>query len=381
MENSFLYKLDRFFKKLDIYGHKVDLSINSEYRVQSKVGASLSLSIFILCLYLFSVNWIAWSDNQNLQIISATESLTVTELIMKNESHIYSFDFSNFDIYFILSATFPNGTMLNYKMLRNYFNQTFIYGDQFENSHEIGLESCLVMKQRVYLEQDYLDLQNDPNRTSKWGVCLTKSFQMGLFTDLPALMINLSHISYKVSKCQNSSNNNYSCASDEDINEMLKYVQIQASYPKSTFDFNNPKNPRKRGYNYQFYHMDLRLTKVYTATIKPTFLKTDYGLIHEEYLLETTDFNIDTLNSETLIRNTEDDPLFYLDLSVGFDHQIYYRKNLKIYVFIANFGGIVNILLIIGKIIARYYNRIVVKHQLINIAFTNLEKYQKKKLK
>ena len=121
------------------------------------------------------------------------------------------------------------------------------------------------------------------------------------------------------------------------------------------------------------------MTKVYTATVKPTFLKTDYGFIHDDYFLETTDFNIDTLNSETLIRNTEDDPLFYLDLSVGFDHQIYYRKNLKIYVFIANFGGIVNILLIFGKIIARSYNKMVFKYQLMNIAFTNLEKYQKKR--
>jgi hypothetical protein len=110
-----IFKITSIFSNLDMYGHKVDLYIHSQSRVKSKFGACFSILIISLCLYLFIVNLIAWSNNQNLEIISSHQSLSANELALKNQSFNYTFDYSNYNIYFGLTATFPNGTMINWQ--------------------------------------------------------------------------------------------------------------------------------------------------------------------------------------------------------------------------------------------------------------------------
>lgn len=80
-------------------------------------------------------------------------------------------------------------------------------------------------------------------------------------------------------KCENSTENNNSCASDLEIEDILKYIQVQATVPKSVYDFNNLKNPRKRTYDYQYYHLDFSLLKWYSGTLIPVYLETDHGII------------------------------------------------------------------------------------------------------
>ena len=197
---------------------------------------------------------------------------------------------------------------------------------------------------------------------------------MGLFTDEANNVINQSIITYKIMKCQNSTQNNNSCASNEDIAQLLKYVSIQATIPKSVYDFNNIANPRKRTYDYQYYHLDYNLLKWFSGTLMPVYLETDVGIIYDEYKEDSVDYNVENLQYETNIRNENDNILFQYDLYFGYDQLIYYRRNQKIYIFIANFGGIINIFFLFGKIICSFYNHLVFLHELINIAFENLDK-------
>lgn len=292
----------------------------------------------------------------------------MTELIMRQESYSYTFDPSNFEINFVVSALFPNGTMIGWEALQRYFQQNYFYINSLGTVQSLGFQKCLIENHRIFLEEDSSDLT--PNFTSSWSVCLTKKLKMGLFTDFERNVVNQSVISFVISKCENSTKNNNSCASDEEIEEILKFTQVQATIPKSVYDFNNPINPRKRTFDYQFYHLDLGLMKYFTGQITPIYLKTDHGIVSEEYLLDSVDFNLENLLYETMLRKNEKD-MFKYDVYFGFVQQTFYRKNQKIYVFMANFGGIVNILLLLGKLIKNLYNKSVMKHELINIAFKN----------
>ena len=104
------------------------------------------------------------------------------------------------------------------------------------------------------------------------------------------------------------------------------------------------------------------------------FLKSDFGVWSGNYELNSVDFNLDHLFYETSIRNTlKNDVLMNYYLWFGFNMQTYYRQNTKLTDIIGNFGGTVNILLTFGKLICWFYNLIVMKHKLINMAFNKQE--------
>ena len=367
-----LSKFQSHYTDLDLFGHKVDLYINGKRKVKSKVGATFSLLLIGLIFYFFLINWTSWANLENLQTISSAKSLSVTELLLRNESYAYTFDFSNFNVYFVLSATFPNGSQINYEELERYLNQSFIFTDQNNYGQELEFVKCMLKKQRIFLEQDYSDLTQTPNKTSSWSICLGQALPMGLYTDIEQLMINQSVISYYVSKCQNSTENNNFCASEAEIEDIMQYVQVQASIPKTVYDFNNPFKPRIRSYDYQYYHLDLGLMKYITGQLAPVYLETDHGMVYDEYILDSVDFNLESISLETMLRKNEN-VMFRYDLLFGLMQQTYYRRNLKIYIFMANFGGVVNILFILGKLIGHFYNNSVIRHKLINVAFKNLE--------
>ena len=365
------------FTKFDLYGYKADLYVNTQRTVKSKLGAFISVSLIILSLYLFTVNMNAWIGLQNTQTILSSKSLNANDLIHYNLSYLYVFDYTNYDLYFSLTAEFPNSTVLNYQQLERYFVQNFYYTTAKGLKTDLEFENCLIRDQRAFLLQDIDDLVNDINRTSHWTVCLKKPLEMGLVTYYAENLISQPKISYKITKCQNSTANNNSCASDDEIKSILPYIIVQASIPRSTYDFTNTQSPRKRTYDYQYYHLDLNLKKTFFVQVAPIFLKTDHGMfITEDYILESVDFNILNTQYESMARKDSDDVLQF-DLVVGLDQTVYYRKNQKFYVFIANFGGIINILFILGKIICSFYNYLVFIHKVINISFLNLDDYDK----
>lgn len=362
------------FKKFDMYGQKLELWVNSERMVKSKFGAFISMIVISLCLYLFIENINSWNDKKNFQTISSSQSLAVSEMLLKNESFSYDFNHTNFNIYFGVTATFLNGSMMNWEQLEKYVIQSFEYQNQFGESNNFDFEKCKEANRLEFLDLDIVD-----NSISNWTVCLSKNYEMGLFTDKNKMIINMTNLSYKISLCKNSTQNNYSCASYSEIAEILKYVQVQVSLPKSVYDFNNPDKIRKKTFEYQFYHLDLNLKKIFSASLIPIYLQTDEGIYEELYKLNTVDFNVEKILYETLLREKNNDLLFIYDLSFGFDQQIYIQKNQKIFILFANFGGIMNFLFLLGKIICYFYNRTVYLHQLINISFTNLEKYNEDK--
>lgn len=361
---------ERQLIKFDLFGHKIDLYLNSKTVVKSKFGAFVSLALMGLCLFIFISNYIAWTQNQNLQTISASQSFTVQELLKNNQSFEFIWDYQNYNIYFLLSSNSNEGPPLYSDDLRNYFEQYLVYVDNKKVPHNINLEKCFDYKKDVFLLHDEKNTMNTTSISNK-TLCMSENITNGLFSNEEDQMIDIPQLIYYVTICKNTTANNNRCASEDEIFKMLKNLSVQISIPKTIYDFKNINNPRKRIYDYKRFLFDENISKYYLNKVMPVYLYTDSGIFNEYYSLDYIDFNTDSLTTETFVRN--DLVLFQFNTEFGMNQQIYYRKNDKIYDLFANFGGIVNILFIFGQLLCSSYNLLILRYQLINIIFSNIK--------
>ena len=376
---SLLARLENLLIDTDMYGHRVDLYIDTKPLVKSRLGAFVSLFVMSICLINVYNDSYDWFTGANLQTISSSQSYSVLELMNSNTSHSFDFDYNNFNIYFALSAHL-NDSYMFFNTLERYITQKITYQDSLGISHNLDFENCLIRNKQSFLLQDY-----DPNNnaTSPATICLgfKQKLIMGLIPEYSLGGVGTPFLIYEISKCRNSSTNNFSCASDEEIQNILPYVTTQISHPKTIFDFINYQNPRKRSYDYQYYNLDYSVQKIYAGNLIPVYLYTDQGTVSDDYVLDSLDFNLENLGQQSKIRTKDQDVLFSYSLQIGMDQQTYYRKNYKLMDVISNFGGTINIYFLLGQLISSSFNHLLLKYKLINISFENLDKIQQSKNK
>ena len=238
-----LRSLEKLFIGIDIYGHRVDLYIDSNSLVKSRFGAFISLFVLVFCFYNFVNNFSDWLKGANLATISSAQTLDGRDLLTSNTSSSYGFDYSNFNIYFAVYAKSLNdGSLKTYQHLERYFYQNIRYVDEHNHVSDLEYEKCQNRNINAFLLKDY-----DPNdnRTSPALICLPSQMRlnMGIFPGIGG--IAFPNIIYELKKCENSTENNFTCASDDEIEMMLYNTKVQISHPKSIFDFKKYDNPRE----------------------------------------------------------------------------------------------------------------------------------------
>lgn len=361
------------FIKMDFYGHKIDLYIGSERYLKSEIGALFSVVILFISVYAMSQNIADLISLQKLTTISSSKTLSVTEVLAKNQSIEFDFDFSNYYIYFSLTANFPNGSRLYAENLTRFFTQNYSFLNKYGVEVPLPFEKCFTRSSNKFLMIN-ADLGNKINETSKATYCLKENttVQMGFFPDVVGKHVYHTEISYSVKRCENTTANGNKCAPDKEIEAILPYIQVQSSAPRTLFDFNNPQNPRLRTYDYDIYHLDMSISKMSYARLQPVFLNTDRGLIYDSYKLDSVDFNTERVFYENSLRKSTD-AFFKYSVTFGPNQVIYNRLNEKIYMIFASFGGFFNVLFLLGKILCTAYNFLLLKHKLINFSFSNAD--------
>ena len=343
---------------IDIFGVYPQLYINMNATTRSKLGGFVSLVIFGLCIYYFVNDLQAFSNNSNSQILTSTNVLSVNELLLKNESDSYVFDSKNFGIYFALVAVLSDGSVLFHNDLKKYLSQQFIYTD-FNNAFtSVPLFDCPLKNTQMFLLQDF---DENNNATSRARVCLDQALGMGLASDVPNGQVNQTIFTYQIYACENNTDN------------ILQFVEAQIYLPQTGFDFNNPQNPRKRGFDGKHFKLGFQSVQQFLGTLIPVTLQTDVGLFSENYRTNSLDFNVEKIDYQTMTRDPKNPLLLNLDLMFGLNKNFYFRKNPKIYQILSNLGGIMSIMFLIGGVICKFYNFLIYKHRLINKSFENLE--------
>lgn len=374
---DFLHKLESFFLKFDFFGRKVEFYLGNKTAVRSRVGAFVSLVIIIAAIMALSNNFNGWINNENLQIISSSHSFNTQTLLLNNQSFSYEFNHKNFYIQFMAAAQIENGSIIPLEKLDRYFSQYFLFWDE-QGVNYIEYENCQNNKTNEFLMID----GTTESRASEWKYCLKyeNPLNMGLFPNISKQLIFNPNLIYAIFQCKNSTSNNNSCATLDEIENMSNNIVININTPNSMYDFKNNENPRKHTYELKSYHLDFRMTKIYEGRMKPIYLYTDKGILNEDFHLDSVDYNVDSVDYEANIRDSNKSPLlFEFYLNFGMKKDIYYRRNEKFTNILAKIGGILNISFIFGKIICSAYNLIVLKHKLINVSFSNLDqKFTKK---
>lgn len=370
---NFLKKVESYLLNLDMYGHRVDLYIDSKTFVKSKIGALFSVLVVLFCIYSFIGNYLSWANKEYLQTISSSTSLNVNQILRENKAYNFSLDSNNYGMYFILRGRL-NKTYVPSSNLTRYLTQTFYFYDEKGQENKLEMENCLTRKINNFLLQDNQNLKSI-NESSPWRICIKdgQGVYLGLIPD--SKMVQTPALMFQINKCINSTQNNYSCAASEEINEVINTLEFQTSIPRTIFDFNDVENPRQRTYDYRLYSLDIQFCKKFLSYLMPIYLKTDEGILFDDYKLNSIDFNVDDMQYESLNRIGQDGLILSYEFIFGLNQQIYYRKNLKLYHIVANLGGIINILFILGRIICYSYNMLILKFSLMNISFSNLDTY------
>lgn len=345
--------------------------IGKKKTVTSRFGGAASMLIMTLALYILGVNLRDWLNLQNFKIISSTNSVTPAELLAKKTNTSFTFTAENYFLYFAISADMGNGIWMEYYNLSKYVTPRMTLVDENLNIREMALENCWRKKQFEFLEKRYTGA--DDARGSAI-LCLRDNVTMGLFPSQEMQYILDPKLTFEMVKCQNSTANNFFCASNEEIEYILPMIEVQVSIPRSNYDFTDTVHPRRRTTEGEIYHLDYSLMKSYTAWLMTSVVKSDYGILNTDYQLDTIDFNVHHLLSETNLRNKDKNDVFMsYNIWFGFNSQTYYRQNAKLFELIGNFGGTINILMALCKIVCVFYNNYVMKHKLINIAFEKEE--------
>lgn len=208
MPENFLEKFATYFQKLDMFGFRIELSLQKQKRVRSKVGATLTLAIIAGCIFSFYLGLSNWANNSQLQIISSGRSFSVPQILNENLTFHYDLNYLNYNIYFALISNFKNQT-LNHEQLKPYLTQKILYGP---NSQEVPSEACNQAKQNAFLLNSKSNIEKDSKTTSIYTTCIKNPFEFGLYGSKTGVYNPT--LSYYVYKCQNSTQNNNSCASD-----------------------------------------------------------------------------------------------------------------------------------------------------------------------
>ena len=248
---SYLNKILNQFKFLDIFGINVQLNYKQKIKYRSNFGAFLSLLVLAVSFYFLIKQFLDWFQVNVSTTVNSSESFSVSKLLNDNLSIEYTLDQKNYAIYFAIYASFPNEDDRNYKELDKYFTIEYLYSERGDVSTQKSIESidCNVRAQNEFLNLYYDTDEIPENMTNPWRMCVKNTLRMGLFPNQELNDLYTPTLNLQIRECRNSTKNNNFCASVNDIKEMMKYVTVQATIPKTIYDFKNQSQPIQQMYN------------------------------------------------------------------------------------------------------------------------------------
>ena len=313
-------------------------------------------------------------------VIFSSENFSLNGLFANKHNISYELDYKNYNIYFSVYADLPDKSSLTFKDLEKYIEVKIEYSPSgYSNDfEEIKYEYCKIRKQRMFLGVPYDEIPE--NETSIWSMCLVNPLKMGLFLDEEMSDIQDPILMLRIKQCQNSSFNNNSCASQEEITLMLRYVDIQVTIPKTNYDFKNQSYPIKRSYVYEHYRPDFKFKKTVINKLNPSILFSDHGLINDDYQLNSVNFNPGQQILDIYTKDDTENIFFEYKINLSFQIDKYYIRNQKLNSIMGSFGGLINLLYTFGAFFCYRLNRFFLLNSLTDLTFgpTALSKAKEK---
>ena len=278
--------LKTIIKYFDLYGQNVNLYVNKEPKFHSSCSGIASIGIIFLMIYVLTGILTSWMNYERLNVITSSMSWSVSQLLKVNQKQEYELNYNNYDVYFMVRAFLPNGTSLFNDQLKKYVTYSYSYKNVNQQTLQLNYEFCNMQHYDIFLGLDEQTISMDQNITNKNRICINNPVMMGLFPDTKLQIIHQPEIHFTISQCANSTANGNFCASQNEIDKMVQYMNIQATIPTTLYDFQNVNKPQRNFYDFKLIDLDKSMTKNYKNYLIPTLLYTDHGLLNDDYQLE-----------------------------------------------------------------------------------------------
>ena len=358
------------FKFLDMYGFPIELYLKESRNFKSNSGALITIIVILLAILSFFSQIDSWLNAEKCTPIYSMENHSVRNILDQNLTIQYTLQNENYNIYFSVNAILSEKT-LGYKDLSKYLIIEYKYSKTGNDVDFVPLEyeSCNSRTQNEFLGLNYDKEKVPVNKTNDFQMCIKYPFSLGLQAQPANQMVWLPILSFEIKECVNTTENNFFCASEKEIQDMIQYVTVQASIPKTIYDFKNKTEPIKKMFQYQIFYLDWNMKLRLVSEINPSYLYKDFGIISEDYYFQNVDFNAEKPVLNVRTKNQENKLLFQYQIRLSFQVDKYFLRNQKLGDILGSFGGILNIILSFGGVIAFFINQHLLLNTLINSAF------------
>jgi hypothetical protein len=216
------------------------------------------------------------------------------------------------------------------------------------------------MYEEIFLQDSFFNSSFCINQTAFYnGTQLQKA---DIFIQNEYSSLNSSLIQYIVAPCFNSTLNGNKCAPQADIDKFLVNVNIAYSYLDSYVNLDNYEKPYTYFLNRNIVALNRKIGKSNFIKVKTATIQTDSGFVLEDKaelsILQCDPIFMDILGETTVLFNL---------MTVGSKIQdTYVRRYIKVQDIVANVGGLLKSLLMIGSLLLTYFQERSFKFEIIN---------------
>ena len=339
----------------DFLGKKQHFLIANNSSYHTYIGAILSIIIVIIMISLITYFGLEVIFRNNLNLISTkninedppfiylnNQSFMIFTLALENPDYsvyinetIYTLNVSA-NIIALTGKGQKNITTIPLQV-RKCSSFVFTYVPEYFSLLDLDNLYCTELSDDIYLKGEY--------GKSEWA-----------------------YLSYEFHKCVNSSNNNNSCMSAEEIEHRLQGGYLGMFFSDLFLLPENYSQPIKvYGKNIFTSFTGDQYTDVWFY-LKSVELNTDTGLLFRNIKTEefiSYDYHISNKD------NREGSNFISLFIRIGQNKETYYRSYRKLQVVTAEVGGMINLLLVCGEFISYYFREILYKDFILGFCYDN----------
>ena len=351
---------NRYFLFFDIFGERPEFFINGYHTQKTIFGAIISFILYISIFILFIIF--------SLDMINHENPILVKTNYIDEVPDEYIFD-NNFMVAVVLE--YPNYTkFINdkiYTLKIRETNYSYINGSTIINSErEIKYKKCSEFKFNIIPEYfEVLDIDNI--------YCLNLT---GFSIEGEFMRDRWRTILFNFEKCVNSTDNNFTCESLEEIEKTLNGGYIEVFITDSTIIPNNYKKPMKVFGRNIFSSLNGKDYSEFWLYLKRMDVITDNGLIFHNYNKKYT-IAFDRFNF--LKYSSKNDLFLQVAFKLATTREVYHRSYKKIQEICADLSGLFKGIILFLEFFFYIFKKTFYKNYLLQ--FFNLDfKNDKKKL-
>jgi len=325
--------LNLLFNSLDFFKFPLSFTLEKQQKSSTPIGKLITLGIFIFLVYNLCMS----------DLVSKKDAQTLSQDLIQPSRPDMFFSKENFTLAFGI-ADVNNVFSMDETIFSIVFYQYHINNnDQTVNNTQIWLHPCT--------KEDFIENPDEFDTLGLNGTFCISNAELRLrgYWDEE----NLDYFYLQVVVCQNSSENNITCQSNEEIDQFFEGSYIDIYLTNHNINSANYQNPLSRELKIYYYMLDTGLYKDIQFYMKQAEIDTDDGFFFDS-ISTIVSYIHDTITCDIKLQKAGSGlPILEIDFYSSSLKTEINRTYQKIQTLLAQLGGICNFLFVIGFLITK----------------------------